>query len=63
MLLSAAYDPRPHGGLDGDLVEDVCVVFRLASRTNSYPDTLGYGPQLEAVVRLWRPELLEDKEL
>jgi hypothetical protein len=45
-------------GLDDDLMEDVCVVFRLASRANSYPDTLGYGPQFEAVVRAWRPELI-----
>ncbi|CAB3799622.1 hypothetical protein LMG28138_04689 [Pararobbsia alpina] len=35
-----------------------CVVFRLATRAKGYPDTLGYGPQFEAVVRAWRPELL-----
>lgn len=41
-------------------MEDVCVVFRLASRANSYPDTLGYGPQFEAVVHAWRPELVKE---
>jgi hypothetical protein len=44
MLLSGgSYDPTTAWGLDDDLVEDVCVVFRLASRANNYPDTLGYG--------------------
>lgn len=54
------YDITAAWGLDDDLMEDVCVVFRLASRANSYPDTLGYGPQFEAVVRAWRPELITD---
>jgi hypothetical protein len=38
------------------------VVFRLASRANSYPDTLGFGPQFEAIVRAWRPELVAMRE-
>ncbi|WP_269434548.1 hypothetical protein [Burkholderia sp. TSV86] len=37
--------------------EHLCMVFRFASRANGYPDTLGYGPQFEAVVQAWRPEL------
>ena len=41
-------------------MEDMCVVFRLAARANSYPDTLGYGPQFEAIVREWRPELVKE---
>ncbi|RBB31882.1 hypothetical protein DPV79_40195 [Burkholderia reimsis] len=51
------YDLTTAWGVDDDIVEDMCVVFRLASRANSYPDTLGYGPQFEAVVKAWRPEL------
>ncbi|MFM0342449.1 DUF7673 family protein [Paraburkholderia fungorum] len=53
------YDLTTAWGLDDNLMGDVCTVFRLASRANSYPDTLGYGPQFEAVVRAWRPELIE----
>lgn len=54
-----AYDFTTGWGVDEDIAEDMCVVFRLATRANSYPDTLGYGPQFEAVVRAWRPELME----
>ena len=57
-----AYDMTTGWGLDEAIVEDLCAVFRLATRANSYPDTLGYGPQFEAVVRAWRPELIEQKE-
>ncbi|MEN8517795.1 hypothetical protein [Burkholderia sp. RS02] len=55
-----SYDLTTAWGVDDTIMEDMCVVFRLASRANSYPDTLGYGPQFEAVVKEWRPELLED---
>jgi hypothetical protein len=55
-----AYDLTAAWGVDDDIMEDMCVVFRLASRANSYPDILGYGPQFEAIVRAWRPELVKD---
>lgn len=45
-------------GLDDDIVDDVIAVFRLAFRVNQYPDTHGHGPQFEALVREWRPELV-----
>jgi len=54
------YDITTGWGLDEDIAEDLCVVFQLATRANSYPDTLGYGPQFEAVIRAWRPELITD---
>lgn len=54
------YDITTGWGLDEDIMDDMCVVFRLASRAKSYPDTLGYGPQFEAIVREWRPELLNE---
>ncbi|MBR8043131.1 hypothetical protein KDW40_01980 [Burkholderia cenocepacia] len=54
------YDLTTAWGLDDDIMDDVCVVFRLASRAHSYPDALGYGPQFEAVVREWRPELISE---
>lgn len=55
-----SYDLTTGWGLDDNLVDDVCTVFRLASRAHSYPDTLGYGEQFEAVVRTWRPELVQE---
>jgi hypothetical protein len=54
------YDLTTGWGLDEDIAEDVCTVFRLATRANSYPDTLGYEPQFKAIIREWRPELASD---
>lgn len=45
--------------VDDAIAEDMATIFRLVARANSYPDTLGYGPQFEAIVRDWRPELIE----
>lgn len=53
-----AYDLTTAWGLDDDIVDDVIAVFRLAFRVNQYSDTHGYGPQFEALVREWRPELV-----
>jgi hypothetical protein len=53
------FDITAAWGLDDDIARDVVTVFGLAVRANTYPDTLGYGPQFEAVVREWRPELIE----
>ncbi|MGF6736154.1 hypothetical protein OKW50_008327 [Paraburkholderia youngii] len=55
-----SYDLTTGWAVDEAIAEDMCVVFRLATRANSYPDTLGYGPQFEAVVREWRPELVKE---
>ncbi|CAJ0802724.1 hypothetical protein LMG7141_04150 [Ralstonia condita] len=46
--------------VDDAIAEDMAIVFRLVTRANSYPDTLGYGPQFEAIVRAWRPELMNE---
>jgi hypothetical protein len=53
-----SYDLTTGWSVDDAIMDDMCVVFRLASRSHSYPDTLGYGSQFESVVREWRPELL-----
>nr|WP_176455186.1 hypothetical protein [Ralstonia solanacearum] len=45
--------------VDDAIAEDMAIVFRLVTRANNYPDTLGYGPQFEAIVHAWRPELTE----
>jgi hypothetical protein len=55
-----SYDITTGWAVDEAIADDMCVVFRLATRAHSYPDTLGYGPQFEAVVRQWRPELVKD---
>jgi hypothetical protein len=55
-----SYDLTTAWGVDDTIMEDMCVVFRLASRVYTYPDTLGYGAQFEAIVRAWRPELITE---
>ncbi len=55
-----AFDLTTAWGVGDDIVEDMVTVFRLATRARSYPDTLGYSQQFEAVVRAWRPELITD---
>lgn len=44
--------------VDEAIAVDMAIVFSLVTRANSYPDTLGYGPQFEEIVRAWRPELV-----
>lgn len=46
-------------GLDDGIWNDMHVVFGYIARARHYPDTLGLGPEFEAVVRVWRPELLD----
>lgn len=55
------YDMTTAWGVDDDIMEDMCVVFRLASRAHSYPDKLGYEKQFAAIIREWRPELRESE--
>lgn len=52
-----AYAINVGWGVDDAIAEDMCTVFRLATFSHAYPDTLGYKPQFEAIVRAWRPEL------
>lgn len=55
-----SYDLTTGWAVDEAIAEDMCVVFRLVTRANSYPDTLGYGPQFESIVREWRPDLVKE---
>lgn len=43
--------------VDAAIVADMITVFTLVSRRHSYPDTLGYERQFEAILRVWRPAL------
>ena len=54
------YDLTTAWGINDEIVEAMTTVFRLASRAHSYPDTLGYSEQFEALVRDWHPELVPD---
>ncbi|BCH33204.1 hypothetical protein MesoLjLc_51340 [Mesorhizobium sp. L-8-10] len=45
--------------LDRAIADDMAIVFPMIARVNSYPDSLGYKTQFEAIVRSWRPELFE----
>jgi len=43
---------------DTAVVNDMTTVFAYVGHNANYPDSLGYASQFEAIVRLWRPELL-----
>ena len=54
------FDITSAWGLDDTIAADVITVFGAAVRCNVYPDTLGFGPQFEQIVREWRPELASE---
>lgn len=45
-------------GCDDVIVQDMVRVFTYAATHRNYPDALGFGPQFEQIVRLWRPKLV-----
>ena len=42
-------------GVDTRIAADMLRVFDLLAGCHQYPDTMGYGKHLEAIVRVWRP--------
>ena len=46
-------------GVDGAIAADMATVFALIARVHAYPDTLGFEAQFKAVVRTWRPGLVQ----
>jgi predicted lipid carrier protein YhbT len=44
-------------GVDTAIAADMVTVFALVASRHSYPDTLGYSRQFQAIVRAWRPAL------
>ena len=42
-------------GVDPLIAVDMLRVFALLAGCHQYPDTMGYGKHLEAIVRVWRP--------
>lgn len=53
------FDMLDTWALDGEIADDVVLVFGLIVRCGKYPDTLGFDPQFKALVKAWRPELVE----
>ena len=51
-------------GVDTSIAVDMLRVFALLAGCHRYPDAMGYGKHLEAIVRAWRPaaEASERKE-
>jgi len=54
-----AFDITTAWALDDAIALDVLIVFGLAIRCRSYPDTLGYADAFGRVDRSWRPELTD----
>jgi len=44
---------------DTAIVDDMAMVFAYVGQNRHYPDDLGYGAQFKAIVREWRPELVQ----
>lgn len=57
-----AFDLRDLWGLDADIKTDAVWVLVYAATACRYPDTLGFEPQFERLVRCWRPELIREHE-
>lgn len=43
---------------DESIVADMIAVLGFVGRNNIYPDTLGFEADFDAIVREWRPELV-----
>jgi hypothetical protein len=42
-------------GADPPIAADMLTVFGLLTRRQQYPDSMGYGRQFQAIMRMWRP--------
>jgi hypothetical protein len=42
--------------VDRSIAADMLAVFAALTECHRYPDAMGYGPQFEAIVRVWRAE-------
>ena len=48
-------------GVDTSVAVDMLRVFALMAERRQYPDNMGYGRQFEAIVRAWRPALVQQQ--
>jgi hypothetical protein len=53
------FDLTDAWGCDDVIVQDMVRIFAYAVSHRHYPDTLGFGPRFEQIVRQWRPELVQ----
>ena len=44
-------------GVDTEIALDMLRVFALVAEHHQYPDNMGYGRQIESIMREWRPSL------
>ena len=51
------WDLRDFWALDDTICEDILEVMQLIHESSSYPDSLGFGPAFQELVRVWRPEV------
>jgi hypothetical protein len=49
-------------GLDRAIADDILSVIQLIALRHSYPDSYGFSPQFEQLVKDWRPQLVTASE-
>ena len=67
-FLLAWWNARSCGGfdltnlwaVDSEICDDMLIVFSMIAAHRMYPNTLGYADDFKAILRAWRPELLEE---
>lgn len=57
-----AFAPTGLWGLDREIGNDVCLIFRAIGSMAKYPDALGYEEKFNRLVRRWRPQLVGNDE-
>lgn len=55
-----SFDLTDLWGLDDEITQAMQVIIRFLCRRQTYPDTLGFKDDFHAIIRRWRPHLLED---
>ncbi|MFT0140855.1 hypothetical protein ACEK07_46960 [Alcanivoracaceae bacterium MT1] len=56
-----SFDLTDLWGLDDEITQAMQVVIRFLCRRQVYPDTLGFKDDFQAIIRQWRPHLLEEE--
>lgn len=52
-----SFDPTDMWGMDASTQDDVILVLCLIANLHQYPDAFGFGDDVRAVVKKWRPEI------
>ena len=59
---NGGWDPADFWNVDTAIAEDMLAVLKLAKNSHSYPEDLGFEPEIKAIWRLWRGESIEPPE-